>query len=202
MKRNILFTVLFTALLAGSSFGQLISVGVGGGLTALTGDNSYTAENAMNLSSGIHYGGKLIVSVPLLPIQFTANIYNNPLDGEYTLETINTTVTTETSFLSAGIGAEMTLLPGPIKPYLAGELLYTSFGETTKTSKNDLGEISEVYPAAEDGLGVGLGAGLYFKLLPVIDLDLSAHYNMNTLLSDGETMNSTHIRLNVLISIL
>jgi len=204
MKKKFLLTVLFTALLAGSSFGQLFSFGVGGGLTALTGDNSYTAENAMNLNSGIHYGGKLLVSVPLLPIQFTANIYNNPLSNEYTDETLNATIKSETSFLSAGIGAEMTLFPGPIKPYLAGELLYTSFGETTQTTTYEATnqEYTNVVPAIENGLGVGLGAGLYFKLLPIIDLDLSAHYNMNTLLSDGETMNSTHIRLNVLISIL
>ena len=188
--------------LAVSTMGQSIKFGVGGGLTALTGDNSYTAENAANLSSGIHYGGKLVVGLPLLPIQFFANAYINPLDSEYTEETTNTTVKNETTFLSAGIGAEMTLLPGPLQPYIAGELLYTSFGETTTTIKNSLGETSEVYPADESGLGVGLGAGLYFKLLPIIDLDLSAHYNMNTLLSDGETMNSTHIRLNILISIL
>jgi hypothetical protein len=54
----------------------------------------------------------------------------------------------------------------------------------------------------ESSTGIGVGAGIYFKLLPIIDLDLSAHYNMNTLLSDGDALNSTHIRLNVLFSIL
>ena len=199
MKKKLLFTILFTALLVGSTFGQSIKVGIGGGLTALTGDNSYTAENAANLSSGIQYGGKLVVGLPLLPIQFFANAYLNPLESEYTDEVTNITLKNETEFLSAGIGAEMTLLPGPLQPYILGELLYTSFGETTTTVE---GFDPVVEEADENGLGIGLGAGLYFKLLPIIDLDLSAHYNMNTLLSDGETMNSTHIRLNILISIL
>jgi hypothetical protein len=198
MRKIFLFTVLLGSFFTVVTFGQSIKVGIGGGLTALTGDNSYTAENAANLSSGIQYGGKLVVGLPLLPIQFFASAYNNPLSSEYTDETTDLTIKSETSFLSAGIGAEMTLLPGPLQPYIAGELLYTSFGETTTSIEG----IDYVSPAADNGLGVGLGAGLYFKLLPVIDIDLSAHYNMNTLLSDGETMNSTHVRLNILFSIL
>jgi len=191
MKRNILFIVL---LISSLSFAQSIKFGIGGGYTALTGDNGFTAENGLNLNTGIHYGGKLLISFPILPIQFAANIYNNPLSNEYTDPFLKQTINVETSFLSVGIGAEFTLIPGPIQPYLAGELLYTSIGET---KINDF-TVSE----SESKTGVGLGAGLYFKLLPVINLDLSAHYNMNTLLSDGDALNSTHIRLNVLFSIL
>ncbi|MBU0475924.1 MAG: outer membrane beta-barrel protein [Bacteroidetes bacterium] len=194
MGKNILFIMLFTALISSLTFGQSIKVGVGGGYTALTGDNSFTAEDALNLNSGIHYGGKILVSLPVLPIQFAANIYYNPLSNEYTEPITNTTIKTETSFLSIGLGAEFTLIPGPIQPYLAGELLYTSFGEATV---NDF-SASE----AESKTGLGLGAGLYFKLLPVINLDFSAHYNMNTLLSSGDALNSTHVRLNVLFNIL
>ena len=88
----------------------------------------------------------------------------------------------------------MTLLPGPLQPYLAAELLFTSFGDV---------KYDDITVAAEESkTGLGLGAGVYFKLLPMIDLDLSAHYNMNTLLSSGDGLNSTHIRLNVLFSIL
>ncbi len=198
MKKTILFAILLTAVFSVVTFGQSIKVGIGGGFTALTGDNTYTPENASKVSSGIHYGGKLVVGLPLLPIQFTANIYNNPLSVDYTDETTQATGTNETTFLSAGIGAEMTLLPGPLQPYLAGELLYTKFGETTTT----IADISYTTPAGENGLGIGVGAGLYFKLLPIIDIDLSAHYNMNTLLSDGDAVNSTHVRLNILFSIL
>jgi len=194
MKKKLLFTILLSALFTTLALGQSIKVGIGGGYTALTGDNSFTAEDALNLNSGIHYGGKLLVSLPILPIQFAANIYNNPLSSEYTEPITNTTITTESSFLSVGIGAEFTLIPGPIQPYLAGELLYTSFGETTMNGFT-VGE-------AESKTGFGIGAGIYFKLLPVINLDLSGHYNMNTLLSDGDALNSTHVRLNVLFSIL
>lgn len=186
--------MLFIALLTTVTFGQSIKVGIGGGYTALTGDNSFTAKNALNLNSGIHYGGKLLISIPLLPFQFAANIYNNPLSNEYTEPITKETIKTETSFLSIGLGAEFTLIPGPIQPYLAGELLYTSFGEVTLNNFKT--------KDAESKTGLGLGAGLYFKLLPVINLDLSAHYNMNTLLSSGDALNSTHVRLNILFNIL
>ncbi len=55
---------------------------------------------------------------------------------------------------------------------------------------------------AESKMGVGVGAGFYFKLLPMIDLDFSAHYNMNTILSEGEDLDSSHFRLNILFTIL
>lgn len=190
MYKKIIF-LLFIALSI-STMGQSLKVGIGGGYTALTGSNDFTAEDMMNFKSGIHYGGKLLVGVPLLPIQFVANIYNNPLSSEITIASEK--VTAEMSFLSAGVGAEFTLIPGPIQPYLAGEFLYTSFSETT---------VNNITIAdSESKTGLGLGAGLYFKLLPIFDIDVSVHYNMNTLLSSGEGLNSTHVRLNLLYSIL
>jgi opacity protein-like surface antigen len=192
MKTKALFIILFITLFALSTVGQSIKIGIGGGYTALTGDNNLTVENVVNLNSGMHYGGKLIVGIPLLPIKFAANIFQNSLSNDASVA--GEDLSSETNFLSLGIGAEFTLIPGPIQPYLAGELLFTSFGDVT------IDDIKKV--ETESKTGLGLGAGLYFKLLPVIDLDLSAHYNMNTLLSSGDALNSTHIRLNVLYSIL
>ncbi len=190
MKQKFILTMIVISFLAVSLVGQSIKVGIGGGYTALGGDNDFTAENVLNLSSGMHYGGKVVVGLPILPIQFTANIFQNSLSSEVSSLEI------ETSFLSVGLGAEMTLLPGPLQPYLAVELLYTSFGDVIFENVN----IEQLKLDSKTGLG--LGAGVYFKLLPIIDLDLSAHYNMNTLLSSGDAFNSTHIRLNILYSIL
>ena len=92
----------------------------------------------------------------------------------------------------------MSFLPGPVNPYIAAEVLFTSFGETTYT----IAGVEQVPVPGTDETGLGLGAGLYFKLLPVVDLDLSLRYNMNTLFGDGDAMNSTNIRLNILYSIL
>ena len=199
MKQKLILTMITISFLTIATMGQSIKVGVGGGYTALTGDNSLTPENLENLNSGFHYGGKLVVGIPLFPIQFTGNIYQNDLSNEYTDATSNLTVKSETSFRSIGLGAEMTLLPGPVQPYLAAEVLFTSFGETTVT-------VEGFDPITGDGAdsetGLGLGAGVYFKLLPVVDLDLSAHYNMNTLLGSSDALNSTHIRLNILYSFL
>ncbi len=191
MKQKLILTMFALSFLAVSLVGQTIKIGVGGGYTALSGDNSFTAEDILNLSSGAHYGAKLVVGVPLLP-KFVGNIYQNTLSSDVTSD--QEKYTTETSFLSIGLGAEMNLLPGPLQPYLAAELLFTTFGDP---KINDV-----VYEKSESKTGIGLGAGVYFKLLPIIDLDLSAHYNMNTLLSDGDALNSTHIRLNVMFIIL
>jgi len=181
MKKSILlFSTLFLIIITTNTEAQLIKFGLGGGYTAVT--TSETFDN------GYQYGGKIVVGVPVLPFSIVTNIYNNPLSQELA------GITYESSFLSAGLGAEFNLLPGPIKPYLAAELLYTSIAETKVAGV----KVSD----SESKTGLGLGAGAYFTLLPMIDLDLSAHYNMNSLLSSGDALNSVHIRLNVLIGIL
>jgi len=187
MKQKLILTMITISFLAVSLVGQSIKVGLGGGYTTLGGNSDFTAEDVLNLESGMHYGGKVVVGF-LLPIKFAANIFQNSLSNDVA------GTSTETSFLSFGLGAEMNLLPGPIQPYLAAELLFTSFGDV---NYNDI-----TVAAEESKTGLGFGAGVYFKLLPVIDLDLSAHYNMNTILSSGDNLNSTHIRLNVLFVIL
>jgi opacity protein-like surface antigen len=190
IKKQFIF-VLFI-LLSTTIVGQSLKIGIGGGYSALTGSNDFTAEDMLNFNSGFHYGGKLLVGIPLLPIQFAANIYNNPLSSDVTV--FDQEIETEMSFLSVGIGAEFTLIPGPVQPYLAGELLYTSF---SAPKLNDI-----TIGSSESKTGFGVGAGLYFKLIPLVDLDVSAHYNMNTLLSSGEELNTMHVRLNILYSIL
>ena len=194
MKQKLTFAIVVFSFFAISTFGQSLKIGIGGGYTALSGDNNFTAENILNLNSGYHYGGKILVGIPLLPIQFALNVYQNSLSSEVTEPIAGTTVTSEMSFSSFGIGTEFTFLPGPVQPYLSADLLFTSLGDT---------KLSDITIASgESKTGLGVGAGVYFKLIPIIDLDLSVRYNMNTLLSDGDALNSTHIRLNVLYSIL
>lgn len=183
MKKSILLlSTLILFFITTNAEAQLLKLGIGGGYTTVTGTTSI-------FDSGFHYGGKAVVGIPLLPLSITANVYNNPLSKEFE------GITHESSFLSAGLGAEFTLLPGPIKPYAAAELLYTSFGDSK------IGGVT--YDSeSESKFGLGLGVGAYFTLLPIIDLDLSAHYNMNTLLSSGDALNSVHVRLNILFGIL
>ncbi|MEN8193008.1 MAG: outer membrane beta-barrel protein [Bacteroidota bacterium] len=181
MKKYLVFVSLTLIILfTTTTQAQLIRIGLGGGYSSITSSTSI-------FDNGFHYGGKAVVGIPVLPINISANIYNNSLSKEVA------GISHESSFLSVGLGGEFTLLPGPIKPYAAAELLYTSVGETK------IADIS--YGGSESKFGLGLGAGAYFTLLPVIDLDLSAHYNMNTLLSSGDGLNSVHVRLNVLFSI-
>ncbi|NOX65241.1 MAG: porin family protein [Chlorobi bacterium] len=182
MKSFMLYVITFSFFLfVFAAQAQTIKVGLGGGYTTITSSTS-------TFDSGFHYGGKVVVGLPMIPLYFTANLYSNPLSKEVA------GITHESSFFSTGLGAELTLLPGPLKPYLAAEFLITSIGESK------IGDVT--YSESLSKSGLGLGAGVYFTLLPIIDLDLSAHYNMNTLLSSGDDLNSLHIRLNVLISIL
>lgn len=178
-KVTIILTFVSLLLLATTSSAQLIKVGLGGGYTSVTTNNIF--------EDGYQYGGKIVVAIPLLPLTVAANLYNNPFSTEIG------DVSYESSFFSGGLGAEFTILPGPIKPYVGAELLYTASGEN-KIDGNNIGE-------SENKFGLGLGAGAYFTLLPLIDLDLSAHYNMNSLLSSGDNFNTLHVRLNVLFNL-
>ena len=194
MKQKLILTIMISiSFLTISVIGQSIKLGVGGGYTALTGDNSFDEENLLNLNSGYHYGGKLVVGLPLFPIQFTGGYYINTLSSE------SNGFTTETDFSSFGLGGEWSFLPGPVNPYISAEVLFTSFGDTKISFE---GEDLPIDDSAESQTGLGLGAGVYFKLLPMIDLDLSARYNMNSLFKGDEELNSTNVRLNILFSIL
>ncbi len=181
MKRSIvLYSLIIFLSLTISSHAQMLKVGLGGGYTSVT-----TSESIFD--DGFQYGGKLVLNVPLLPLTVAANLYNNPFSTEIG------DASYESSFFSGGLGAEFTILPGPIKPYVGAEFLYTAIGES-KINGLSVGESESKY-------GLGLGAGAYFTLLPLIDLDLSAHYNMNTLLSSGDNFNTVHVRLNVLFNL-
>lgn len=179
-KTIILFSSIIFMVFSISTKAQLLKVGIGGGYSTITSES--------NFDDSYQYGGKLVLNLPVLPLKIAANLYNNPfstdMDG----------IKYESSFFSAALGAEFVILPGPVKPYGGAELLYTSLG-AVEVNGNSIGD-------SETKFGIGLGAGSYFTLLPLIDLDLSAHYNMNTLLSSGDNFNTFHVRLNILFNIL
>jgi len=181
MKKSILLisSVLFI-IITSNLHAQLLRAGVGGGYTTITSDAFF--------DNGYQYGGKVVVGIPVLPLNAALNLYNNPLSTEVE------GITIESSFFSAGLGGEFVILPGPLKPYVGLELLYVSTQESTWAGGS--GGDPQTY------FGLGLGAGAYFTLIPLIDLDLSAHYNMNSLISGDDDFTTAEIRLNILFNIL
>jgi opacity protein-like surface antigen len=89
-------------------------------------------------------------------------------------------VDTKVGILSIGVGGELSLAPGPLNPYLGLDLEFNNFGDMKAGDQTISSGISRT--------GIGVGAGIMFKLLPVISVDVSLKYQMMNLIgkSDGE----------------
>ncbi len=192
---------LITALLIASSvnYSQGISLGASGGLSTITGPDIYTndvSEGGFGFSSAPHFGVKGKFSLPLIPLRITGQVLYSQFTGEGDVAVGNSSVVAslenKLSVLIYGVGAEYSFVPGPISPYLAFDLFMTNYGDfeqTYTTASSNVNTTTE----GESRTGIGLGAGLEFGLLPMIDIDLSAKYNINNLIgkNDGEDTFST-----------
>ncbi|MBN2708916.1 MAG: outer membrane beta-barrel protein [Calditrichaceae bacterium] len=158
---------------------QGIKYGVGAGLNVFTGD----AAKAINMtdpgSGGFGFtaepaiGVKAKFSLPLMPLSIAAHLNYTMMSSS--AEALGNKLEIETNMLTVGLGGEFSLIPGPLSPYLAADLLYNSNGKREAKLNDQL-----LYE--EDGesrFGLGIGVGVTFSLLPMIDLDVSAKYNFN-----------------------
>lgn len=198
-KISILILVLFVS--AGISHAQGISIAATGGLTLVQGPDALTKdinEGGAGFSSAPHFGVKGKFKLPLIPLAITGQVLYTKFTGEG-----NTTVSggttasveTESSLLLLGVGAEYKFVPGPISPYLAFDIFYANSGDF-KYKATALGTTSEQTFDGENRTGIGIGAGLVFGLLPMIDIDVSAKYNINNLLGkeeDEETFSAINL---------
>lgn len=192
MKRGLSFlTIIILFIFVSKSNAQLFKIGVGGGYTTINSPDELTnsiSDGGAGFGGGAIYGGKVIASLPLIPINITGKVYYSPYSGE------ESGIEITSSLLSVSLGGEFTLIPGPVKPYLGADLLYSSFGDVEVNGQK-----------VEDGegkTGLGVDVGVYFTLLPMIDLDLSYSYYFNSLLSSGDDVNTSNIVLNILFSFL
>ena len=192
-----MFAVFFISLTVVSAQG--ISIGATGGLTTITGPESYTndiSEGGAGFSTGAHFGVKGKFSLPLIPLRITGQVLYTKFsaDGEANLIGVPNaaSVENELSFFVYGVGAEYSFAPGPISPYLGLDLFMTSFGDFKQTYDSG-GSTTEITSSGESRTGIGIGGGLEFGLIPMIDIDVSAKYNINNLIgkNDGEDTFST-----------
>lgn len=209
--KNLFNTFLFLMIffIAGSAFAQGLKIGPSIGYTKI--QNDIIPNYDVEYDSDLHYGGKAKFDIPMVPLSPVLHVHYVKFagDGELDGPTIGlpglneTSVNFESNLLTIGIGGEMSLLPGPVSPYLALDILFNSFGETDVTA-NDFDLTSE----QSDGVsrqGLGIGAGVEFTLLPAFDIDLSVKYNFNNLIGkeDGEdNFNTLQVTANILFDVL
>lgn len=180
------FIILFILAFAGISQvqAQSFKVGVGGGLTLIQSPDFF---DTYDMATGYHFGAKAKIGLPLLPIKITGQVYYNTFSG--TIDEVEgfilpVSVDVSTDLLILGAGFEVSLIPGPIAPYLGADIFLSSIGKFEFEPSNVLLNGSE----ATSRMGLGFGAGLDFKLLPMFDIDLAAKYNLYNLVGkeDGE----------------
>ena len=161
------FALIILILITNASFGQGLKFGFGGGLSTISNSNSGLTYNA-----GYHLSAKAKVDIPLVPIRPVAFIQYYILSGSYSFAGFSGSTTQK--IFSAGVGAEYSLLPGPISPYLAIDFGYNNIGEV---KYEHVVPPQYSYPAISR-TGLDVGAGIELSIPFLISFDFSAKYNM------------------------
>jgi hypothetical protein len=161
------FLIIIFMLLATSSFAQGVKFGIGGGLSTISSSTSGLSYNA-----GYNIAAKAKLDIPLFPLTPVVFIQYYVMGGSYSFA--NFTGSTKQKTFSAGIGAEYSLIPGPISPYLALDLGFNNIGEVTY-------QPSIANQFSSPGIsrtGLDIGAGVDISIPFLITFDVSAKYNM------------------------
>ena len=161
------YVLIILILITNTSFGQGLKFGFGGGLSTISNSNSGLTYNA-----GYHLSAKAKLDIPLVPIRPVAFIQYYILSGSYSFPGFSGSTTQK--IFSAGIGAEYSLLPGPISPYLAIDFGYNNIGEV----KFEPAILNQSSGASFSRTGLDVGAGVELSIPFLISFDFSAKYNM------------------------
>lgn len=191
---------LVTALMISASAlsAQGISIAPTAGLTVVAGPEEFTndiSEGGLGFSSAPHFGVKGRFSLPLIPLAITGQVLYTSFSGDgegMIADGVTVPIETESSLLIFGVGAEYNFVPGPISPYLGFDLFYANSGDTKITSTASNFSYEQKIDG-ESRTGIGIGGGLQIGIIPLIDVDVAAKYNINNLLGkeDGEDTFST-----------
>ena len=204
LKRT--YTILVAAFLVLgtlNTFSQSISIGVGGGLTQVTGAKEYITEvmyGGKDFVSEYNFGAMGKIDIPLIPITPRVFALYHKFTGNGLISAAR--VKYSQSILSLGVGASYSFIPIPTgtDPYIALDVMYNSYGDFT-TTKN--GNETKVPKDSRTGIGVGIGAEI--TILPIVNLDVSASYRVFNLIGkeDGEkTLSAINLDVFVMFSLL
>jgi len=207
MKKTLIFLSAFLLLaFANLTFAQLPQIGPSIQIGASAGYAKYNTDlisGGLELSSSARYGVVAHLSLPILPINFVGYYFYAPLNTSNDLGTSGN-YEYSSSLSNIGLGIELPLIPGPIKPYLAADYLITRFGESTFTATPAAGSPSVTNSPSKSRSGIAFGTGLRFTLFPVIDIDATVKYNMNNLFgkdSGEDTINSTTVMATIFVGL-
>lgn len=213
MKKTLIvvFSIFFILFFNINIFGQLVSVGVGGGITQVLGPDSYTedvSKNGLGFSTEYNFGVIGKVGLPLIPLTPRAFILYHTLNGSGNadLSLLKTATEQEIEFsqsiLTVGAGVQYGFIPVPagVDPYLALDIMFNSFGNfTTKVNGQ------ETTASGESRFGLGVGVGAEVTLIPMINLDVSATYKWFNLVGkedNEETISAVNLDLFFMFSFL
>jgi opacity protein-like surface antigen len=185
MKRSFLLFLVIFIIIGVQAYSQSLKFGAGGGLTMVMSPDSYTndiAEEGLGFGAEYHFGVKAKLSLPMVPIIPIGYINYHLLASEGESFTGPKDITQ--NLLTVGLGIEYSFLTGPLSPYAGLDLQFNSFG--------DLEGLTNPIPG-EARTGLGIGAGLEFSLVPSLNVDVNAKYNMLNLMGkeEGEESLST-----------
>ncbi len=199
----ILFSVFFILSINTKVQAQLVSIGVGGGLTQVLGPDFYTEDvsnGGLGFSSEYNFGVIGKIGLPIIPITPRAFILYHSFSSsgdlppilEKTTNTLSTSVEFSQSILSFGLGVQYGFIPVPagFDPYLSLDATFNNFG--------DFSSIVNGSENSTDGFsrfGLQLGLGTEVTIIPLINLDVFAGYNWFNLTGkeDGEETVSAFV---------
>jgi hypothetical protein len=155
--------ILFTTV----SFAQGLKFGIGGGISTIS-----SGTSGLSYNSGYNIAAKAKLDIPLFPLTPVITIQYYILNGSYTFA--NFTGSTSQKIFSAGIGAEYSIIPGPISPYLAIDLGFNNIGDVKYVPS----VLNQFTSPAISRTGLDIGGGVELKIPFLITFDISAKYNM------------------------
>ncbi len=188
----ILFSVFFILSINTNVHAQLFKIGAGGGLTNVSGPDSWTtdvADGGLGFSSEYNYGIIAKLGLPVFPLTPRGFVLIHNLNGSGTPSASSEEVEYSQSITSVGLGLEYGFIPIPagFDPYLSLDVTFNNFG--------DLKLSDEVLTEGSSRVGLQLGVGTEVTIIPLINLDVFAGYNWFNLTGkeDGEETVSAFV---------
>ena len=172
----ILFSVFFILSINTNVHAQIFKIGAGGGLTNLSGPDSWTtdvADGGLGFSSEYNYGIIAKVGLPVFPLTPRGFALFHKFSGSGIPPSGNEEVEVSQSITSIGLGLEYGFIPVPagFDPYLSLDVTFNNFGDFEGTLPTDFLAING------SRVGLQLGVGTEITIIPLINLDVFAGYN-------------------------
>ena len=172
----ILFSILFILSINTKVQAQLFKIGAGGGLTNVSGPDSWTnkvEDGGYGFSSEYNYGIIAKLGLPVFPLTPRGFVLFHNLNGSGIPPSGDEEVETSQTITSVGLGLQYGFIPIPagFDPYLSLDATFNNFGDFDGTLPADL------FAVNGSRVGLQLGLGTEVTIIPLINLDVFAGYN-------------------------